>query len=86
MLFNNDYTKIEFQNEIKEIILDKNSLAYTYCQVPIIYHISEVDSLIINYVNDEIIETDSLIMSIEDSDSIFKRNGKIKMLEVNIKL
>lgn len=80
------FSYYDVSNEIKEIILDKNSLAYTYCQVPIIYRISEVESLNINYGNGEIIKNDSLIMSSKDSESILRRDGSIKMLEVNFNI
>ncbi len=80
------FSYYDVSNEIKEIILDKNSLAYTYCQVPIIYNISEVESLKIIYGNGEILKNDSLSVSSIDSESIFRRDGRIKMLEVNIKI
>jgi hypothetical protein len=69
----------------KSIQLNENSLAFSFCQVPIIYQLANESKIIIHY-NDETIETiNKLSLSKEISAEIFKRTGKISKLNVQFK-
>jgi len=71
--------------EHKSLELSKNSLAFTYCQVPVIYEISNNNGVEI-YNNDNSTEVlDSLIIDAHTSDKIFKRTGEVILLKVSIK-
>jgi len=63
------------------IPLDKDSLAFTICQLPVIYHISSRNFIIITSEvgNSEI---DGLILGEDVSTAIFNRNGSIRQLDI----
>lgn len=65
--------------------LPKNSLFFTKCEVSVIYEISETESVeIFNEQCEAKIES-SLTINQEDSENIFKRNGKISLIKVKIR-
>ncbi len=70
--------------EKKEIIMPKNSLGFTYCQVPVIYHIAEKDSLKISFNNENQILIDSLVVDSITSQKIFKRTGEVNQIQAYI--
>ncbi len=64
--------------------LSPDSLAFTYCQVPIIYQLSEEESMELIKENDTQIIRGRTIDS-KNSDSIFERTGKILSVKVYLK-
>ncbi|CAN1561369.1 hypothetical protein MCETHM1_02662 [Flavobacteriaceae bacterium] len=75
---------IDFNNKPFAIPLDKGSLAFTVCQVPIIYKIGEDSQIEIKYKDGTIKVVSSLILSHENSKEIFDRTGKIVQVTVSI--
>lgn len=71
---------LDINGSIKEIILEKESLAFTYCQVPIIYRIAEETKTEVIKDNNEKIVLSKNELTSEISQEIFKRTGKIKMI------
>lgn len=69
----------------KEISLDSQSLCFTYCQVPIIYHLSDKENLEINYSSGMTREIKSSFLDEDISREIFERTGKIDLITYNIK-
>ena len=61
-----------------------DSLAFTYCQVPIIYHISDKDHLEIIFNDGTSSKIDALVIDHETSDKIFKRTGEVIQIKVYI--
>ncbi|MCK0110003.1 hypothetical protein MWU58_11910 [Flavobacteriaceae bacterium S0825] len=75
---------ISTNQEQKNIELSKNSLAFTYCQVPVVYEISRKNSIEI-FKNDNSIELlDSLIIDAQTSEKIFQRTGEVTLIKVSI--
>ncbi len=69
--------------EKSSIAIPENSLAFTYCQVPIIYTLSENENtLTITFDNETTYKENSHILSHEHSTMIFNRSGKIKSILV----
>jgi hypothetical protein len=66
--------------------IKKNSLAFTLAQVPIIYTLSEQNSIRVNCNNNSVKEYDGLDLCKEVSNSVFNRRGKIIKIEVNLNL
>ena len=75
---------INLDNEISSINLFSKSLGFTICQVPIIYKLSENRKVIIYFINGETVELDGCVLSRELSTSIFKRENKIRRIEVYV--
>lgn len=67
-----------------QIHLKKNSLAFTTCQVPVIYTINTASKIVLNYKNGESKTFDSLEINQEESIKIFHRTNEISLVEVYI--
>ncbi|MDA8730788.1 hypothetical protein N9M36_00485 [Flavobacteriaceae bacterium] len=68
----------------QNIIIPSNSLAFTYCQVPIIYHISNKDHLEIIFKDGTSSKIDALVIDRITSEKIFKRTGDIVQINANV--
>ena len=75
---------INLEHDINYLELPINSLAYTICQVPIIYSLSDIEDIKISYKDN----TEKLIngheLDIESSQSIFNRTNLINAIYVNV--
>ena len=70
-----DYLSLLRGNQ--SILISANSLACTYCQVPIIYHISDKDHLDVIFKDGTSSKIDALVIDQKTSEKIFKRTGDI---------
>lgn len=77
------YTDLQY--EVAEINLEKDSLCFTYCQVPIIYVLSNEESAQVVFKNSKHTKFDSLSLDERTSKSIFERSGEIDRIIVSIK-
>ena len=68
----------------QSITIPSNSLAFTYCQVPIVYHISDKDHLEIIFKDGTSTQIDSLVIDRKTSEKIFKRTGDIVQINANV--
>jgi hypothetical protein len=75
---------IDFENKPYSVTLEKGSLAFTICQVPIIYKIADKNQIEVKYKNNEIETISTLILSHELSQKIFDRTGEIIQVMVAI--
>ena len=76
------FTSIEGKKET--ILVEEDQLAFTYCQVPIIYRVAESNGVTIHHNNDKMVEQQSNQLSSSQTQSIFSRSGDITRIEVNI--
>ncbi|MCS5646026.1 MAG: hypothetical protein NZ838_07875, partial [Candidatus Marinimicrobia bacterium] len=78
------FSYYNFKAEKKELHIKENQLAFTYCQVPIIYNLTDKKCYI-----DLVLENGkSLILEGREidkktSDAVFKRTGKIRLIHFN---
>ncbi|MDH3381423.1 MAG: hypothetical protein OEL54_01875, partial [Flavobacteriaceae bacterium] len=79
-----EFSFYDIQNNLVKLSLPKDSLAFTYCQIPIIYKKSDNASLIVDYGKETKIIEDQLMLDETLSKSIFKRNSKVSKIEVRI--
>ena len=70
---------------VNQIQLEKDSLAFTYCQVPIVYKLTDKSGLKVEFTNQETIDSVSLNLDTNTSSKLFKRTGDIKLITVYIK-
>lgn len=75
----------DVKSNASSLKLSENTLFFTKCEVPVIYEISENESVEIFDENDEAKTVNELIINKEDSENIFKRNGKISLIKVKIR-
>ena len=73
---------IMVDGSIKQIHLKKNSLAFTTCQVPVIYTINNSSKIVLNYINGETKTFDSLELNKKESEKIVQRTNEISVIEV----
>ncbi|MDN3621291.1 hypothetical protein QWY81_17625 [Polaribacter undariae] len=71
--------------EAKLIDLEKGSLCFTYCQVPVIYKNTGKESVTIFFVNGEQENSESLTLNSAISKMMFERTGEIDRIEVSVK-
>ncbi len=75
-----DYVDLDQQR--KELDLKKNSLAFTYCQVPVIYTIATRSSMTLYYRDGSKEDFESTILDQERSSKIFNRTNEVEHLQV----
>ena len=75
---------IDINGEKLSIPLEKNSMAFSFCQVPIIYKLEDAVQLKINYVNGNQEVQNTLILDKTQSDKITQRKGEIAHIEISI--
>ena len=77
-----DYVNIHFKH--KTIELTENSLAFTFCQIPIIYQLSEKASIHVFYANGTTKIFQDIFLDEKTSSEVFGRKGTIERLIVNV--
>ena len=77
-------TFIDFSNQPYKVNLEKGSLAFTVCQVPIIYKMGNSNEVEVKYQNDQIETFSSLKLNHELSQNIFQRTGEIILVTVTL--
>lgn len=75
---------IDLEEKPFSITLEKGSLAFTVCQVPIIYKISDKNRVEVKFKNGTIETFSTLTLSYEMSQKIFQRTGEIIEVAVSI--
>ena len=78
------YTNID--GEQKLVAFDKNAMCFTYCQVPIVYTLSDTKNISVRYKNGTTTSTDGMHLEQSDSQILFERTGEIEIVNVNIVL
>ena len=64
------------------IPLDKDNLAFTYCQIPVKYLLSEAPKIVLHYKDGSIKRIVGNTIDEVQSTPIFKREGTITLIEV----
>ncbi len=79
------FTYLDINKEVKQIELEKDSLGFTYCQIPVIYKLSQKEGLTVQFSEDSDLEYDHLNLDSATSKKVFERTGEIKQIRVSIK-
>lgn len=75
---------ITLTNEVKEILLEKDSLCFTYCQIPIIYKLSKRVGIKVIFNEDSTVAFDDLTLDSQTSKKAFERTGEINRIIVHV--
>jgi len=73
---------MDVHGERRVLSLEEGSLAFTYCQVPVIYHLSEEQGIALHLADSKHLRLPGLILDKESSQLIFERRGEIVRVEV----
>ena len=82
---NRDFEYVDVTSQPATIEIPKGSLAFTYCQIPVIYTISEKALMTLNYNDGKVESSEQMHLSSRDSEKVFKRTGEIRQIEVHVK-
>ncbi len=63
--------------------LPPNSLAFTYCQVPIIYQLAEEPTIRVELADGDSVTCNGMVLGSEHSQAIFNRTGQVRCVRVN---
>jgi hypothetical protein len=77
---------LDVRNSWQEMTLPDKSIAFTWCQLPIIYILDEnsAPGVVILWQDDAREEIDGLSLSADTSNEIFMRTGKLQQLTVTV--
>jgi len=78
------FTYVDVNGETQDIKLLKNTLAFTYCQVPFVYQLADKASLKIHTQDGKIFESAGARLNQEWSDKIMDRTGDVIRVEVGL--
>jgi hypothetical protein len=76
------YVDVNFNQ--KSIELQPNSLCFTYCQIPVIYQVSNQKSIQIIYNDNTTKKFESLTLDVNTSKQVFERTNEINQIIVNV--
>ena len=76
---------IDIDQERGKIPLPENSLAFTYCQIPIVYTISDTDELQVVNQDGTTLSSEVLRLDVATSSKVFRRSGEVKHIHVKLK-
>ncbi|MDC1434475.1 hypothetical protein N8147_02880, partial [Flavobacteriaceae bacterium] len=77
----NYYTVLGKKNNIP---LDKGTLAFTYCQVPVLYKKGAASSINIGFTSEESLTIEGSSLTPEISSQLFNRTNEVQQIEVTI--
>ena len=78
------FSYIDINDKRDQFELSAGSLAFTYCQVPIIYKISGKTCLIVEYTSGKSVSLNTLVLDKKISSKIFKRTGEIAKITAGL--
>ena len=73
---------VDYNSKIKLMNLNKNTLAFSICQVPVIYHLSKSEEIEITFVNGGSKRISGNEIDEINSKKIFERNNEIEKIDV----
>ena len=76
------FAYIDLADQAQQLDLPAGSLAFTYCQVPIVYHLGEAPSVTIHYRDGSQRSSQVAALDLGTSQAIFRRTGEITQVEV----
>ena len=72
-------------SEMKKLNVEKDSLCFTYCQIPVVYRIKDEEKIRVYFNSGDEQEMDGLSLSKDLSKSVFNRSGEIEKILVSLR-
>ncbi|MEM7298956.1 MAG: hypothetical protein AAF391_11900, partial [Bacteroidota bacterium] len=79
------FNYIDIHQQKQSIELSDATLAFTFCQVPMIYSIENVNQMEVRFADGESKVIDSLSLDKESSKEVFNRTGSVESIKISIK-
>jgi hypothetical protein len=80
----NTFNYVDLNFNSKAIELEPNTLCFTYCQIPVIYKLSNKKGIEVIYNDNTNQKFDALIMDEKTSKQVFERTNEIHHIAVNV--
>ena len=80
----NTFKYNNINSQAKEISLEKDSLCFTYCQIPIIYKLANKEGLEVIFNEGSKVELNNLNLDLEISKKVFERTGEVNQIIVHL--
>jgi hypothetical protein len=80
------FDTIDLEGETRSLDLPAGALAFTYCQVPVVYHSGEQEKIEVHFADGSVEDVAGSELSAEISASIFKREGRVARLVVHTRV
>jgi hypothetical protein len=80
-----EFEYYDVKGEKQTLSLSENQLAYTLCQVPVVYTLNDHEEVIVSYTSGKKERIAGLTMVNKISKMIFNRGDEVKLVEVSIK-
>lgn len=74
----------DVRGEEQSLTLNEGALAFTYCQVPVVYTVDDIPRIVVHRSDGEQTTIHSLELDQETSDAVFWRTGQISRLVVHV--
>lgn len=81
---NKTYDYVDVNKTWKQIDLEAGELAFTYCQIPMIYKLDKTNSVEVVYKDGSSASFDGLTLNTETSDKVFSRSGVVEKIRVRL--
>ncbi|MGB5322171.1 MAG: hypothetical protein WBN12_07865, partial [Lutimonas sp.] len=78
------FNYIDINKEAKAIEIQKDSLCFTYCQIPVIFKLAAKDGLKVVFDDDHVLESSDMNLDAQTSKKVFERTGEIGQIIVSI--
>ncbi len=78
------FTYYDVAGHPQTLHLDENTLAFTYCQIPVVYRLSDQPSMVITHADGAVEELAGLELNTAISAKVFSRQGDLRMIEVEL--
>jgi len=75
---------VDLNKEVKEIEVKKDSLCFTYCQIPIVYELSNQEGLQVILDKENVLVFTNMNLDSKTSRKVFERTGEISQIIVSI--
>jgi putative ubiquitin-RnfH superfamily antitoxin RatB of RatAB toxin-antitoxin module len=75
---------VNIQNEKKQLNIDKNTLGFTFCQIPVIYKLSDKNRVEVTFNSSSPLVFDSMEIDKRTSGQVFQRTGEVKQITVSL--
>jgi len=82
---NGQFTYIAVSGRSESVDLTANQLAFTFCQVPVIYTLAEYNETEVVFYDGRVLRVEGTALDHQCSNMIFNRSGEIKQINVSVR-
>lgn len=84
LIRNQEFKYFDVENIERSISIGQGSLAFTYCQVPVVYSISDSESITLKLSDGDSQVIKGHALSVEMSKQVFRRTGQVLSIHVDV--